>query len=540
MTAPPRRRRDVLAAHARDGAARCAPAGSLLGICRPAAAGRRSPACLLRADRALLRGAGAAGAPRLARLPAAHRAAARLPGRLRALPALRALHARSAVLRAGQAPRVRRHAHRQRAPGGAGSERRGALLLGAHLGSFEAMRGDGADKRVPLNIVGYFKNARLINGVLEKLNPGLAARVISVERNIDFVLELKERIDAGEMVALLGDRVGLGDRVVEVDLFGAPALLPAGPYLLAATPALPGVPDLRPLPRAQPLRPLLRAVRRAHRAAARRRAKRGAAVWAQRFAQRLEHYCRLAPDNWFNFYAVWKVAGVSRRGEIADGRVRRRAADAGADLRRRAGRARAAPERRSRSTGRASRRAAPAWSGSSRAGRVIYGVTTGVGESCETEVPPELTDAAVDQPAPLPRLRHGRAAGRRGGGGGGRGAPRVAGARPLGRAPAGARAAGRPARNDRSCRASRPRARWAPAAISRRCRTSRRCWPASARCRSRARSCRRRRRSSAAGSSRWRCARRRPGADERHQHDDRARLPGVRARARSWPAWRRR
>ena len=49
------------------------------------------------------------------------------------------------------------------------------------------------------------------------------------------MLTLKERIDAGEMVALLADRVGLGDRVVEVDLFGAPALLPAGPYWLAAS-----------------------------------------------------------------------------------------------------------------------------------------------------------------------------------------------------------------------------------------------------------------------------------------------------------------
>jgi predicted LPLAT superfamily acyltransferase len=25
----------------------------------------------------------------------------------------------------------------------------------------------------------------------------------------------------------------------------------------------------------------------------------------QRFASRLEHYCRLAPDNWFNFYDFW-------------------------------------------------------------------------------------------------------------------------------------------------------------------------------------------------------------------------------------------
>jgi predicted LPLAT superfamily acyltransferase len=27
--------------------------------------------------------------------------------------------------------------------------------------------------------------------------------------------------------------------------------------------------------------------------------------WTQRYADRLEHYCRLAADNWFNFYDFW-------------------------------------------------------------------------------------------------------------------------------------------------------------------------------------------------------------------------------------------
>ena len=27
---------------------------------------------------------------------------------------------------------------------------------------------------------------------------------------------------------------------------------------------------------------------------------------AQKFAQRLEHYCRTSPYNWFNFYDIWK------------------------------------------------------------------------------------------------------------------------------------------------------------------------------------------------------------------------------------------
>jgi predicted LPLAT superfamily acyltransferase len=28
--------------------------------------------------------------------------------------------------------------------------------------------------------------------------------------------------------------------------------------------------------------------------------------WTQRYADRLEHYCRLAADNWFNFYDFWE------------------------------------------------------------------------------------------------------------------------------------------------------------------------------------------------------------------------------------------
>ena len=28
-------------------------------------------------------------------------------------------------------------------------------------------------------------------------------------------------------------------------------------------------------------------------------------LWVQRYAERLEHYTRLAPYNWFNFYPFW-------------------------------------------------------------------------------------------------------------------------------------------------------------------------------------------------------------------------------------------
>ena len=33
----------------------------------------------------------------------------------------------------------------------------------------------------------------------------------------------------------------------------------------------------------------------------------GIQAWTQRYADRLEHYARLAPYNWFNFYDYWGV-----------------------------------------------------------------------------------------------------------------------------------------------------------------------------------------------------------------------------------------
>lgn len=186
-------------------------------------------------------------------------------------------------------------------------QKRGAILIGAHLGSFEAMRTMANRQAIPLNIVGHFKNARLINGVLERLNPGGNTRVIAVEPGVDFVLKLKERVEAGELVALLADRVGLGDRVVEAQLLGAPVQLPAGPYWLAAVLGCPvyltfGLyhePNRYDL-YCEPFAERIELRRGAREEEARR--------YAERYAGRLEHYAALGPHNWFNFYDYWRSA----------------------------------------------------------------------------------------------------------------------------------------------------------------------------------------------------------------------------------------
>jgi predicted LPLAT superfamily acyltransferase len=186
--------------------------------------------------------------------------------------------------------------------------RRGAVLMGAHLGSFEAMRAGAANEHLPLNIVGHFENARMVNALLERLDPAKAARVLHVGQDpVGFAMRVSERLEQGEMVAILADRVGLNDKQVVVDFLGAPAAFPTGPFLLASALKCPvylvfGLyfePNRYEL-FCEPFAERIELPRGARQAAL--------AAVVQRYAERLEHYARLAPDNWFNFHDVWKSA----------------------------------------------------------------------------------------------------------------------------------------------------------------------------------------------------------------------------------------
>lgn len=184
-------------------------------------------------------------------------------------------------------------------------ERTGAIFLGAHLGSVEAMRANAEDFQIPINILGYFANAKMINAVFEGLNADIAARVIHIEPgSVGFILEAKARLADGELVALLGDRVGLNDNAVTAHFLGAPARFAAGPFTMAAvlkcpvylTVALYTAPNRYAL-YCEPFAERIVLPREDRETALR--------AYAQRYADRLEAWCREAPENWFNFFDFW-------------------------------------------------------------------------------------------------------------------------------------------------------------------------------------------------------------------------------------------
>lgn len=197
-------------------------------------------------------------------------------------------------------------------------EGRGAILVGAHLGSFEAMRAASREREVRLNMLVHFEQAQRINAFLGDADPEFMVRVIEIHPGqLNHVFEAKERLEAGELVGIMADRVGLGGKTVKADFLGAPADFPAGPFSLAAALGQPVYLTfgLFEAPRSYHLycEPLSEAgeIPRRQRAAA-------LPALVQRYADRLAYYCRLAPYNWFNFFDFWETAADDRSDSAPD------------------------------------------------------------------------------------------------------------------------------------------------------------------------------------------------------------------------------
>jgi predicted LPLAT superfamily acyltransferase len=119
------------------------------------------------------------------------------------------------------------------------------------------------------------------------------------------MLRVESALSRGEIVGMLGDRTFQGEGTVACQFLGEQARFPNGPFRLAAMLKRPMVlmfglyrggnrydiyferlVDTWQAPRA--VRDLL-LERVLH-----------------RYVERLEHYCRNAPYNWYNFYDFWK------------------------------------------------------------------------------------------------------------------------------------------------------------------------------------------------------------------------------------------
>jgi predicted LPLAT superfamily acyltransferase len=197
------------------------------------------------------------------------------------------------------------------------AEGRGAFLLGAHIGSFEALHAIGDIlKGLRVAMVMYPHNAQKIHTVLKALAPDFELGIIAIgERGSTLVI--RDWLDSGGLAGLLGDRFlphasSRPHDSVSLPFLGAPAPFTVGPLRLAMllkrrvifmvglyrggnrydvrfeTLADFSQPPADPAEREAQIEAALRA-----------------------YVQRLEALCREAPYNWFNFYDFWHEDAVS-------------------------------------------------------------------------------------------------------------------------------------------------------------------------------------------------------------------------------------
>jgi predicted LPLAT superfamily acyltransferase len=180
----------------------------------------------------------------------------------------------------------------------------GCILLGSHLGSFEIVRAIGLTQGdLEIKVLMYEQNAPMIHDIFRDLNLPVADAVIQTG-SPDTMLRVKECLDRGGIAGILGDRFLKQDHTTPCKFFGKLAEFPVGTMRLMSivkSPVMLFFGLYRGGNRYEVHFELFAeevTIDRRHR-------DQEIQQWTQRYADRLEQYCRLAADNWFNFYDFW-------------------------------------------------------------------------------------------------------------------------------------------------------------------------------------------------------------------------------------------
>lgn len=190
---------------------------------------------------------------------------------------------------------------------------RGKLLLASHLGDVEACRALAQlQGSKTINALVFSDSAQRFKQIMEEMAPQAGLNLLPVnDIGPDTAILLKEKLDRGEWIAIVGDRIAVttqrgGEwRVCWSRFMGQIAPFPQGPFILASILRCP-VDLIFALRQQEKLRihcepfadPLL--LPRATRQQALQNT-------VDRYAERLEHYALQSPLDWFNFFDFWQL-----------------------------------------------------------------------------------------------------------------------------------------------------------------------------------------------------------------------------------------
>jgi predicted LPLAT superfamily acyltransferase len=169
----------------------------------------------------------------------------------------------------------------------------------------------GVSREIPVNAIVDFGVSAHFNRMLTELNPQSMTHLIGAkDMGPETVILLQERLAAGELVVIAGDRTSgsEGSRFLSLPFLGEEAPFPYGPFFLAS---LFGVPVYFVFAlRRKDLSLSSAYVMHIHKSGVsfdcpRREREGRIRELASLFVRRLEQYCKEHPYQWYNFYDFW-------------------------------------------------------------------------------------------------------------------------------------------------------------------------------------------------------------------------------------------
>jgi hypothetical protein len=184
---------------------------------------------------------------------------------------------------------------------------RGALLFGAHLGSFAMLRAI-AHHRPELSVcmAMYPENAQKINRALASINPHAQQDIIPLG-SLDAMLAVHRRLETGALVGILADRAVGPDQYMSLPFLGSQARFPTGPFRMAVMLGSPVYFMTGLYQGGNRYQVYFERLTEGEAVAAAERENAMQTLLA-RYVATLERHCRAAPFNWFNFYDFWDEA----------------------------------------------------------------------------------------------------------------------------------------------------------------------------------------------------------------------------------------
>lgn len=183
---------------------------------------------------------------------------------------------------------------------------RGQILICSHLGNVEICRALVSHHiGFKMNVLVHSQHAQAFNRALKKAGASDINLIQVNDLDAGKMLELAQRLEAGEWLAIAADRVPVrGDKTVAVSFLGQKAAFPQGVWLLAHL--LQAKTNTVFVLKQQGRYHLI--LRRFAQSPQWKRQTREAEIaqWAQRYADELAQRAAQVPLQWFHFYDFWR------------------------------------------------------------------------------------------------------------------------------------------------------------------------------------------------------------------------------------------